>query len=163
MEHFQAKRVTREFTAQISAPSTKVFPLLCPVREYDWLDGWSCDMIYSESGVVERDCIFTTGFLSDGEQIWVTTRYDPENFVKEFLVINPDSRVTKFDVSLIDRGDDTTEGRWRITITALNERGNEFVDRYSEELHRHYMGMLVHSLDHYCRTGSMLKLRARAS
>ena len=34
------KRVTRTYTQQLVAEPSAVFPLLCPVREADWIDGW---------------------------------------------------------------------------------------------------------------------------
>ena len=32
----------------INAPVEDVFPLLGPIREYDWIPGWEADMIWSE-------------------------------------------------------------------------------------------------------------------
>ncbi len=34
-------RVIRTFKQQLVAEPAKVFPLLCPVREADWIDGWN--------------------------------------------------------------------------------------------------------------------------
>ncbi|MFC1834346.1 hypothetical protein ACFL2Q_06395 [Thermodesulfobacteriota bacterium] len=163
MHEFKAKRVTRVFSERIEAPRSKVFPLLCPVREYDWLSGWSCDMIYSDSSVVEDNCIFKTGFLGHGEEIWVTTRYDEQDFIKEFVVVNPSSRVLKLDVRLNDLGDDCTEARWTFTITALNESGNSMVDGFTEGVHRNFMGLVAKSLKLYCETGTMLKVHPHGS
>jgi hypothetical protein len=41
----------KEFVFEVAAPPDRVFPLLCPVRERDWLEGWEADMVYSASGV----------------------------------------------------------------------------------------------------------------
>ena len=41
-----------------------IFPLLCPVREYEWLETWQCEMIYTKSGFTELDCIFKTSLPS---------------------------------------------------------------------------------------------------
>ena len=162
MNEFQAKRVKREFREKISATPSEIFPLLCPVREYDWLDGWSCEMIYSDSGVVENNCIFTSSFPAGDKQTWITTSHDAENYSKEFLVINPDSRVMRFGVSLRDCGNSTTEAHWTMLITALNEQGNTLVEGYTEEVHNNVMGMLAQSLKHYCETGSKLKLHGHS-
>jgi len=51
---FKAKRNTYSYRQIIHARPDVVFPLLCPVREAEWLDGWDYKMIYSESGVVEE-------------------------------------------------------------------------------------------------------------
>ena len=74
MTDFQAKRIIRHYKERIAASPSQIFPLLCPVREYDWLEGWDCDMIYSESGFAENNNVFTTGFLGQGKEIWVVTR-----------------------------------------------------------------------------------------
>jgi hypothetical protein len=67
----------------VDAEGTAVFPLLCPVREYDWIDVWSCDVIYSESGIAELGCVFLTDLPGRGTETWVVTRFEPE-FVIEF-------------------------------------------------------------------------------
>ena len=60
MNSFKACRVAHEYTQTNPASPEKVFPLLCPVREADWIPGWRYKLIYSESGVAELGCIFTT-------------------------------------------------------------------------------------------------------
>ena len=39
---------------------SKVFPLLCPVREADWIDGWNPVLVLTQSGFAEQDCVFIT-------------------------------------------------------------------------------------------------------
>ena len=41
---FKAHRITREYRQTIEASAETVFPLLCPVREAQWLDGWRYSM-----------------------------------------------------------------------------------------------------------------------
>jgi len=60
MNSFKARRVAHEYTQTNPASPEKVFPLLCPVREADWIPGWRYTLIYSDSGVAELGCIFTT-------------------------------------------------------------------------------------------------------
>jgi hypothetical protein len=51
---FNAKRVTKTHK-QINIGSPEVvFPLLCPVREGDWLENWSHNTIFSKSGFAEE-------------------------------------------------------------------------------------------------------------
>jgi hypothetical protein len=40
MNAIDSGRITRRHTQHIEAPPEHVFPLLCPVGEEDWLDGW---------------------------------------------------------------------------------------------------------------------------
>jgi hypothetical protein len=157
MSYFQAKRVTKKYVERIAAPPSTIFPLICPVREYDWLDGWSCDLIYSDSGVMEDNCVFTTDYLGNGREIWVTTRYEPDKFEKESILVNPDSRIIRFKVFLQECDANSTDVHWTLTITALNEKGNALVDQYTDEVHLMSMGALGKSLKHFCETGTMLK------
>ena len=55
---FNAVQKTLTFKQLNNAEPEKVFPLLCPVREKDWLDGWNYKMIYSKSGLIEKNCVF---------------------------------------------------------------------------------------------------------
>jgi hypothetical protein len=73
---FTANRVVKEYVHEVHARPEKVFPLLCPVREYEWIEGWNCDMLYSESGVAEDNCVFRTHLPDRGEATWVVSKYD---------------------------------------------------------------------------------------
>jgi hypothetical protein len=51
MPFFEARRVSCEYTQTNDASPEIVFPLLCPVREAEWVPDWKYRMIYSQSGV----------------------------------------------------------------------------------------------------------------
>ncbi|HET7731794.1 MAG TPA: hypothetical protein VFK48_17360, partial [Usitatibacter sp.] len=53
-------RVSRSYTQKLCGEPGQVFPLLCPVREADWIEGWDPGIVITASGVAERDCVFTT-------------------------------------------------------------------------------------------------------
>ena len=63
MTEFRGNRITHEYTQTNAAPPSAVFPLLCPVRETDWVPGWQYRMIYSLSGM-EAGCVFATPNLN---------------------------------------------------------------------------------------------------
>ena len=46
MAEFKSIRVVKCYTMNLCAAPADVFPLLCPVREYEWIEPWSCDMVY---------------------------------------------------------------------------------------------------------------------
>lgn len=68
-----------EQTATISLPvsAEKVFPLLCPVREYEWIPDWSCEMVYSRSGFAEKGVVFITKSKPFGKMLWICTVFEP--------------------------------------------------------------------------------------
>lgn len=52
----------------------RIFPLLCPVLEYDWVPGWECELVYTESGVAESGAVFRTERERDGGlDTWVVS------------------------------------------------------------------------------------------
>ena len=46
MAAFKSIRVVNRYTINLCATPAGVFPLLCPVREYEWIEPWSCDMVF---------------------------------------------------------------------------------------------------------------------
>ena len=73
MSAFAARRVSHEYTQTNDAPPEKVFPLLCPVREADWVPGWQYRLIYSDSGCAEDGCVFATPNDTGPETIWMAS------------------------------------------------------------------------------------------
>jgi len=76
MEPVTAPRVSFDLVVPVAGPPRDVFPLLCPVREHDWIPHWSGELIYSDSGVAELGCVFRTT-ASAGEETWTVSRYQP--------------------------------------------------------------------------------------
>jgi len=135
----------------------KIFPLLCPVREYEWIEHWKCEMIYSESGYAELDCIFKTNFPDDGEDIWVVSKYNPPSVI-EFVRINK-LRSIRYLITLSEYQPGKTQSEWRQVITALNENGNILVSDLSEQEFISEKMVLEKLLNHYLLTKKMFKLQ----
>lgn len=153
---FEAKRVVRTYTQHIIATPEKVFPLLCPVREMEWLDGWTYEMIYSESGIAEKGCVFKNKLAGDVDTIWVISSYDPPRYI-EFVRITPDAAVVQFDIKLRDNGDGTTDAEITYTFTGLTEAGNAYVESFANEKFIGFMSWWEKAMNHYIQTGEMLK------
>src|SRR5512132_2448318 len=90
---FVAKRITRTYRQTIDAPPDVVFPLLCPVREAEWLDGWQYRMIWSRSNLVEEGAVFSTPGDGEADTVWIVTRHDAARRAVEFTRFTPASRV----------------------------------------------------------------------
>jgi hypothetical protein len=157
MSDFAAQRQVKEYTYRLQASPAEVFPLLCPVREYDWIDGWSCEPIYSDSGIAENNCVFKTHFPEIGEAIWTVSKYDPNGFIIEFAIVYPGLFVEKLDVSLKADGDKQTTIRWARTYTGLSPQGNTVIEHIAKEFLDERTRWINESLNHYLTTGSMLR------
>lgn len=149
-------RTIKKYTMRLSADPEMIFPLLCPVREQDWIESWRCKMIYSDSGFAEQDCIFQTDFPQDGpEDTWVLSRYEKPRLV-EFVRVNG-IRAIRYTITLHQTGERQTESEWRQVVTGLNDQGNRFVEGLSDKEFTHRMQMLEQMLNHYLTTGQRLK------
>ena len=152
---FSARRMIKIAAQQLLAPPDKVFPLLCPTREYDWIEPWKCRLVYSESGYAEQDCIFVTDFAGEDEDVWVVSVYRPSEEI-QFVRFNG-RRVIRYSITLTDNGDGTTTAEWKQVITGLNEEGNRLLEGLTDEAYRQEISVLERLLNHYLTTGKMLR------
>jgi hypothetical protein len=81
-------RVTRTCTQRLAAAPDAVFPLLCPVREAEWIPGGDPLLVVSASGVAEPDCVFVTP-SQPGDAIRYVTRHEPQAGFVEMIRITP--------------------------------------------------------------------------
>lgn len=161
MSEFQGKRVTHQYTQDNVAPPEKVFPLLCPVREADWVPGWQYRLIYSVSRVAEYGCVFITPNDDGGESTWVVTDYDPASFRIAFVWVNPGLVAAQIKVSLSSvpgsqTSGDHTRALIQYTYTGLSAAGNKEVERYDQEWFRHKMQSWEAAINHYLQTGKRI-------
>ncbi len=155
MTPFAAHRVTRTWTRQIGASPDAVFPLLCPVREYDWIPTWECELLHSDSGVIEEGCVFRTDRADRGPEVWVVAEHDPEARRIGFVVNRGHDLLLTHQVSC-QEADGGSVVSWVSTLTGLTDAGNRQVEAATEEAYEQQLDVLGQLLDHYCRTGEML-------
>ncbi|GET22455.1 hypothetical protein [Prolixibacter denitrificans] len=154
---FQGIQVSKTYQQINLAAPKEVFPLLCPVREKDWLDGWDYTMIHSESGLIEEGCVFSTPHHGQHDTIWYVTVYDKINFKIEFVRVTPEEEVVRINIRLNGREDGTTTSRISYQYTALNDQKNEWLKTKFEDSFRGSMIWWEKAINHYLRTGEMLK------
>lgn len=121
-------------TFDLDADPDAVFALMCPVREYEWEPGWTTNIILSETGAVEQDCIFTTpGGASAGstgdsaEALWVTPFYDAKNRMLTMIKFTPAECVTRLDIEIAP-APSGAEATVSYAHTALSKLGRRIVD-----------------------------------
>lgn len=175
MNSFKALRVAHEYTQTNPASPERVFPLLCPVREADWIPGWRCKLVYSESGVAELGCIFTTedpavesekySSRSNGrdsnfaESTWICVDYDAAAFRIAYVWIRPRLVATELWIRLAgDSGQ--THSHIRFRYTGLSAEGNHLVESYDRRWFEAKMRGWETSINHYLATGKMIAVGA---
>ena len=154
-DHGSGVRVDLESTIRVDAPPRDVFPLLCPERERDWIDGWEYRMVYSASGYAEPGCIFTTTFPPEGPTVWAFLEHVPDRRVAIFRV-SRDLIAIHWTMDLAEPVPGTTEIAVHWTVTGLSETGNLFVRTQVKDRFTERMTWLERCLEHYFRTGTKL-------
>jgi hypothetical protein len=133
------------------APPAQVFPLLCPVREHDWIDGWSAEVLFSRTGVAELGCVFRTATAT-----WVVHHYEPPSRIG-FTVHHGADLVELLTIEL--DGDGTSTLEWRRKLTALDPGRVADVERRAAGfVTRH--AWIEQALAHYLATGDKLPAEA---
>ncbi len=147
-------RVTRQYAQHINAAPQEVFPLLCPVREVDWVNGWVPRLVLSESGVVERGCVFVMPDQPD-DSIWVVTAWKPDDFAVDFVKVTPGLTVGQIEIRLHPLEQNHTRADITYTYTAVSTAGKDFVARFTDESYQGFMKEWELELNHYLEHGTM--------
>ena len=153
---FRGIQKTFHYTQHNTGNIDEVFPLLCPVREKDWLQGWEYRMIHSTSGIIEENCVFVTPYDEDKETIWHVTRYDPAHYFIEFVRMTPGENVVKITIRLEEVDESLTRAKISYQYTALSKEQNLFIENELEQSFSDSMSWWEKAMNHYLRTGLML-------
>lgn len=134
-------RVTHTYTQSIDGTPSEVLPLLCPVLEVEWASGWEPGLVLSESGVAERDCVFTTPDPAAGpgaEAIWTVLAQDREAGSVEMLKVTPGFLVVRLTILLTPAGQGC-HAEVTYSYTALGPAGEAFVRSWTPEAYAGFM------------------------
>ena len=121
----------------INADPAMIFPMLCPVSEIDWCEGWIPDWVISKSGHAEPGCVFQT----PGEpapSIWYVSKYEPDSFV-QMIKVTPEHSVCVLEISLHLNENVVTNLQISYEFTAIAEAGNEFLTEFTNDWYLGFM------------------------
>ena len=151
-----AERFERVATFKLAGRAREIFPLLCPVREYEWLPGWSCEMAYSTSGVAEPDAVFHTRETLGMRVVWTLITHEPDHRV-EYLLVSGRNAVVRLSIALSDSAAGSTEVTWRMLFTATSSLGRKVLRRsFSQQGFHAMMEKREAELNHFLSVGRMI-------
>jgi hypothetical protein len=149
---YKYKREIQEFTGIFETTPDKIFPLLCPARETDWVPGWDVDLIYTNSGYAEDKCVFHTKKSSSAsEGLWTFTGFKLNEYI-EFVKFQQDILV-HCKVSLSQNNDGTTTATWKTILTSLSEKGNKEIEKMVDNKQH---TTIFDVMDYYLKNGKMI-------
>ncbi|MGQ0384268.1 MAG: hypothetical protein ACT4UP_06270 [Gammaproteobacteria bacterium] len=150
-------RVTHTYTQRLIAPPAGVFPLLCPVREADWIEGWNPLAVFSVSGLAEPDCVFVTD-ASPHDAVWYVTRHEPAHGFVEMLKITPEVTACKLTIA-VRAAAGGSEAGVTYSHTSLGPQGDVFVASFTAEYYVQFMREWEERINHYLKHGKALRTR----
>ena len=118
-------RVTHTYKQRLNGSVSKVFPLLYPVREAEWIHGWSPVLVLSQSGYAEQDCVFITD-AKVHDSIWYVTRHDPARGYVEMIKVTPGVTACKLTIR-VRPAKPGCEAEITYSHTSLGPEGDVFV------------------------------------
>jgi len=149
-------RVSLNYTQHLIAPPSQVFPLLCPVRETEWVNDWRPKLVLSDSGVAEPDCVFITPGIPE-DALWMVITHDPEHFRLEIIKIIPGVVIGKITIGLAAEGDDGCSADITYAYTSISDHGDRALEEFTDAHFRGFMETWEKELNHFLRTGTMLE------
>jgi hypothetical protein len=137
MDIVKPNRATRTYRQQLRGSPEAVFPLLCPVREAEWIQGWDPILVVTNSGVAEPDCIFTTA-AEPNDAVWYVTRHEPAVGFVEMLKITPSLTACRITIQL-SRTEVGSEAVVTYSHTSLGPEGDKFVAAFTDAYYAKFM------------------------
>lgn len=150
-------RVVRSYRQHYDASAAEVFPMICPVKEEKWLAGFFSYIIFSKSGLAEKDCVFVTTNPGEPVTTWIITCHDREAGAIEFVRMTPGLLVTRINVELAADPDGGSTAKLTYSFTSLSPEGDMAIrENHNQEKFLQMARLWEESLNYYLRTGQTL-------
>jgi hypothetical protein len=140
---------SRNAVIHCRAKIEEVFPLLCPKREEEWIPGWKCEVIRSNSGYNEEGAIFKTTKPYGTQLYWMTLRYDIKSKIVDFLIMAPSLYVLRYKITLYKNRRGFFAINFRQMFTSISKKGDIFLKNYKKEDFSEKLKNLERLMDDY--------------
>jgi hypothetical protein len=156
------KAISHSATIRLHSEPAVVFPLFTPLGEYHWVESWSPEFVYPDSGEAATGTIFRTQHASSAvndaphpaDSIWVTVTYDPIQHVAVYISITPDVVVVRVDIHCQSTANNHTEAEVTYCLTALSDIGEESVSSMTTMRYQSMMADWEQAINHYLAHGT---------
>lgn len=134
---FKSKKISQRAVITLNGSVENIFPLFGAFEERKWAMGWNPVLIYPDTEIIQEGTTFkTVGNDIEPEYIWIVSKYEPDNFLIQYLVFTNNRHWTiTVECSSID--ENKTEAEITYTFTGLNEKGNEINELALQKMYMH--------------------------
>lgn len=127
-----SKHIERRHTIVVDAPVGRVFPLLTPLGERQWVDAWEPEFLHPPSGETEEGMVFRTSHGGE-TTLWSCVRWEPEQHHARYVRVTPGSRFGFVDVACAAIDADHARVTIAYAYTALSDAGAAALATLGEE------------------------------
>ena len=153
------KRKVQLFEKEFSAPPHEVFKLLCPSREADWINGWTVDLLYTDSGYTEPLAVFRTPASNKvAPGLWILTKVEPDTTLEATVFHANRDIIEHMKIDLVDHKNGTCKGTWSTTLTAVTENGNSLLEQIPDS-----DPAFLEELEYYLKHGKLMEPEGSAA
>ena len=142
-------------TFRIDQSAGTLFPLFSAEGEKLWVPGWEYENVSGSDGMHE-DFIFLTQShdhaLTHADTIWLVKRYEPEIYYVQFYKVEPGQKVGVVTVRCLEVDKGITDVEVTYEYTALGESGKRFLEKFTSDHFKEFIGGWKTHLSHYFRS-----------
>jgi hypothetical protein len=140
----------------IDRPAAELFPLFSAEGEVAWVPGWTYENVMGTTELAE-DYVFVTRSHdharsqedAGADAVWIVKRYQPEDWRVELYRVEPGDKVGLVIVQLRERGGEATTVEVTYEYTGLSKTGNAFIEAFTAEAYRQFIGEWKTLLEDY--------------
>jgi Polyketide cyclase / dehydrase and lipid transport len=142
------ERVSHVYQQHLVAPPERVLPLLTPLGERAWAEGWDPQMRWEPPGG-GAGTLFVVRHPGEPDTVWVLDNFDPGEGHVHYIHVTPGSDVTEIDIRLRPEGSGATVATVRYTWTSLGPPGVALVRSKTAAAYLASMRHWEHALNHH--------------
>ncbi len=139
-ESFNSERISKTASFTVNETIDNVFPLYGAFEERKWAPGWEPVLIYPNKEVIEEGTAFKIephghGHGDEGDLLWVISKFEPENYLIQYLVSTENRFWTITVKNDAIENDNKTKTTVTYTYTGLNKNGNQLNKKALEKMY----------------------------
>lgn len=155
--NFKSERISKTATINVQSDIDVVFPLFGAFEERKWAEGWDPVLLFPSKEIMEEGTTFKTSGHShtEGEFVWIVSKYDPQNAKVEYLVFTA-NRYWTINVQCRPVSERMTAVTVTYTFTGLNHEGNSNNRQALDKMYQHGLKDWEQALNYYLNSGKLL-------
>ena len=156
---FKAKYLDRTIDIKLNGTIDKVFPLFDPINESKWLDNWKINKKKQKNpGQADAGLVYKTpGPNGHSDTVWTVSELDRTNNQIQYFYIQANIKLCRLIISCKENTDGTTTATVNYNFTSLSEKGNVFIEKFTEEFYKDYITGWETMINYFLATGKTLK------